>query len=192
MQFSTAVRDAINNAIELLIGTAPQFRIYTGSIPANPAASATGTLICQFSLPSDWMGASSSGTASKSGTWSGTGAGAAGVGATPGYWRIYDSTGTTCHWQGTISLSVSGAWAQSTVYAFGARVSNGGNVYTCVTAGTSNGSGSGPSGTGSGITDGTAVWDYVSALGDLQIDTPQIASGQAVSVSSFSITASNA
>jgi len=57
------------------------------------------------------------------------------------------------------------AWAISTAYAVDDRVTAGGNVYVCTTAGTSSGAGSGPSGTGSGITDGSVVWDYVGAGG---------------------------
>jgi hypothetical protein len=53
------------------------------------------------------------------------------------------------------------AWQDTTVYAVEDIVENDtGKVYVCVTAGTSAGSG-GPTGTGSGITDGTVVWDYV-------------------------------
>lgn len=50
-------------------------------------------------------------------------------------------------------------WAISTAYVLEDRRVNGGGVYVCVTAGTSAGSG-GPTGTGTGITDGTVVWDY--------------------------------
>jgi len=57
------------------------------------------------------------------------------------------------------------AWAVSTAYVVGDRVSAGGNLYTCTTAGTSNGAGSGPTGTGTGITDGSVVWDFVSTTG---------------------------
>lgn len=52
------------------------------------------------------------------------------------------------------------AWASSTAYTLGTQRANGGNVYQVTTAGTSASSG-GPSGTGSGITDGTVVWSYV-------------------------------
>ncbi len=52
-----------------------------------------------------------------------------------------------------------GAWTASTAYTVGETVSNGGNNYICTTAGTSATSG-GPTGTGTGITDGTAVWSY--------------------------------
>ena len=58
------------------------------------------------------------------------------------------------------------AWAPTTAYTLGKYVKNGTGpvkVYKCVKAGTSAGSG-GPTGTGSGITDGTCKWDYVSAL----------------------------
>lgn len=52
------------------------------------------------------------------------------------------------------------AWAKSTVYAQGATVSVGTSVYTCTTAGTSAASGNGPSGTGTGIADGSCAWSY--------------------------------
>ncbi len=51
------------------------------------------------------------------------------------------------------------AWVISTAYTVGQYRSNGGNLYRCTTAGTSAGSG-GPTGTGIGIADGTAVWSY--------------------------------
>ena len=51
-------------------------------------------------------------------------------------------------------------WTPNTGYAEGDYVLNdGGKNYLCVTAGTSAASG-GPTGTGSGIVDGTCVWDY--------------------------------
>jgi hypothetical protein len=55
------------------------------------------------------------------------------------------------------------AWAASTAYSLGTRRFNGSNVYAVATAGTSAASG-GPTGTGSGITDGTVVWNYVAPL----------------------------
>lgn len=52
-------------------------------------------------------------------------------------------------------------WVALTPYAVGDEVKNGSYNYTCVTAGTSAGAG-GPTGTGTGITDGTVEWDYLS------------------------------
>ncbi|WP_199615562.1 GDSL-type esterase/lipase family protein [Paenibacillus alkalitolerans] len=50
-------------------------------------------------------------------------------------------------------------WAASTAYSLNQTVTNVGNVYKCTTAGTSATSG-GPTGTGTGIVDGTAIWAY--------------------------------
>lgn len=55
------------------------------------------------------------------------------------------------------------AWAITTAYSVGDHVTNDTSpvkIYICTTAGTSAGAG-GPTGTGSGITDGTCVWSYV-------------------------------
>lgn len=99
VQFSTTVRNARLDAIESAIGAAPKLLLYTGSIPANCAAAATGTLLATLTLPSDWEANASAGAkAIAGGPWSGT-ASAAG---TAGYFRIMDSTNTTCHIQGTV------------------------------------------------------------------------------------------
>lgn len=52
------------------------------------------------------------------------------------------------------------AWTILTVYAVGATVQNGGNVYRATIAGTSAGAG-GPTGTGTAIVDGTVTWAFV-------------------------------
>lgn len=100
IQFSTLVRDARINAIEATIGTAPILQIRTGSPPANCAAVDSGTLLASLTLPSDWENSSSGGSATKTGSWMG-------VCTTPGtaaHFRIKDSTGTTCHMQGTMGF----------------------------------------------------------------------------------------
>lgn len=66
------------------------------------------------------------------------------------------------------TIAAVGAWVALTLYALGDRRSNGGNVYLCITAGTSAGSG-GPSGTSSDITDGTVHWKWLGA-GDGAVD----------------------
>lgn len=55
------------------------------------------------------------------------------------------------------------AWAANTGYQEGDRVYHNDNVYTCTTAGTSDVA-SGPTGTGTGIADGSAVWSHVAPL----------------------------
>lgn len=58
-------------------------------------------------------------------------------------------------------------WETSTAYTVGTRITNGAggaaSTYQCTTAGTSASSGSGPSGTGSAIADGSCVWEFVQA-----------------------------
>ncbi|AAT37770.1 pectin lyase activity [Burkholderia phage BcepB1A] len=54
-------------------------------------------------------------------------------------------------------------WATSTVYALNAVVISNRAVYKATTGGTSASSGSGPSGTGASISDGTVVWAYQNA-----------------------------
>ena len=101
IQLSTAVRNGRLNAIETAVGSSALLEIYTGAQPANCATAASGTLLATISLPATWMAAASGGSEGLSGTWAGT-VSAAG---TAGYFRIYDSGGTTCHMQGTVGTS---------------------------------------------------------------------------------------
>lgn len=98
IQYSDAVRNAQNDAWESTIGTAPTLEIRTGAQPANCAAADSGSLLATITLPSDWMGASSGGTKTKSGSWT---VAASGTG-TAGHYRI--KQGATCHEQGSIGL----------------------------------------------------------------------------------------
>ena len=130
---SGAGRNAQLGAVESTTGTAAILRIYGGAGPANWAAAASGTLLAEMTLPSDWMAAASSGSKALSGTWQDASANATG---TAGHFRLLDSGGTTCHAQGTVTA------------------------------------------TGGG--------------GDLTLDNTSIASGQSVTITSFTITAGNA
>ena len=96
LQFSTLLRNARLDAIETYISTAPILRIYSGSKPAATTDAATGTLLAEMTLPSDWA-AAASGAKAKSGTWSDATANATG---TAGYFRLLESTGTTTAVQG--------------------------------------------------------------------------------------------
>lgn len=119
MQYSVTLRNNQLNQIETTIGTAPLLRMYTGTAPANCAAAATGTLIAEMTLPTDWMTAASNGSVTKSGTWSDPAANADGV---LGYFRLYDSGGTTCHIQGTISMSSGDMIVDNTNVATGQNI----------------------------------------------------------------------
>lgn len=105
VQFSVAVRNARLDAVESTIGTAPILKIRTGSKPANCAAADSGTVIATMTLPSDWMADASSGAKALLGTWQDLLADADG---TAGHFRIYDSGGTTCHAQGSVTATGGG------------------------------------------------------------------------------------
>jgi hypothetical protein len=70
------------------------------------------------------------------------------------------------------------AWAAGTAYAAGAVVARAGQVYVCATAGTSGATG--PSGTGTGITDGTCAWNSIVARATLSANATATVSGVAV------------
>ncbi len=133
LQYSVAVNNARLDAVESTAGASAKLRIYSGAAPANCAAAATGTLLCEIALPSDWMAAASGASKVKAGSWTGTGAAGAGAGTDAGYFRIVDNAGSTAHIQGTV-------------------------------------------GEGSG---------------DLQLDNSNIATGQSVTVSAFTLNAAN-
>jgi len=105
VNLSVTVRNARLDAIETAISTAPLLRIYSGTKPTACSDAATGTLLAEMTLPSDWMAAAGSGQKAKAGTWSDASANAAG---TAGYFRITDSAGTNCHLQGTVTATGGG------------------------------------------------------------------------------------
>lgn len=105
LQYSVAVRNARLDAVESTTGTSAILRIRSGSPPANCAASRAGTVLATLNLPSDWMAAAGGGTKAKSGTWETLNANASG---TAGHFEIMDSTGTTCHVQGTVTATGGG------------------------------------------------------------------------------------
>lgn len=108
MQYSVGVKNARLDAVETATGTLAKLRFYSGSMPATPATAASGTLLSEATLPSDWMSAASGGTKTKNGTWTGTGAAAASTGTNIGYFRIMDNAGTNCHIQGTVTVTGGG------------------------------------------------------------------------------------
>jgi hypothetical protein len=132
LQYSVAVRNAQLDAIETTVSTSAILEIRSGAPPASCATADSGTLLASMTLPSDWMAAASSGSKAKSGTWQDTSANNTG---TAGHWRLKDSGGTTCHAQGTVTV------------------------------------------TGGG--------------GDMTVDNTSIASGQQITVTTFSIAAAN-
>ena len=105
LKYSVTVRNARLDAIETTVGTSAILKIRTGAPPANCAAADSGTVLSTVNLPSDWMAAAASGEKLKSGTWEDTSADATGTAA---HFRIYDSGGSTCHIQGTVTSVATG------------------------------------------------------------------------------------
>lgn len=105
MQASVAVRNARLDAIETAVGTSPILEIRSGAAPASCAVASTGTLLASLQLPSDWAAAASGGTKSKLGTWEDLIANNSGTAA---HYRLFDSTNTTCHLQGPVSMAAGG------------------------------------------------------------------------------------
>lgn len=92
IRLSTSARNAATDAISALVDAdagAGTVKIYTGSQPATPNTTATGTLLATVVLADPAFGASSAGTA--------TGTDPASVVAvgtgTAGWWRLLDNSG---------------------------------------------------------------------------------------------------
>ncbi|TXI87770.1 MAG: hypothetical protein E6Q40_04545 [Cupriavidus sp.] len=184
LQLSTAVRNAMLDAIEVAIAASAILRIRTGAPPANVAAASTGTVLATLNLPANWMQDAAAGVKALLGTWQDTAADASGVAA---HFEVVANDGTTRHMQGLTSQ----AWTASTVYTVGQQRANGGNIYQVTAASSASAASGGPTGTGTGITDGGVTWSYVGPA-DMTLDNTSIVSGQTVTVTSFSLTAPNA
>jgi hypothetical protein len=162
----TAVRDAIDGgsgAGKLEIGTSSLASVLATITLNDPSGTISGSVLTLSGFPK-------------------TAAAAAGGKALAA--RIRDSADADCVTDLTVGLNgtVAPAWVGNTAYTTGLYRANGVNIYKCVTGGTSAASG-GPTGTGTGITDGTAEWDwYCLADADIQMDNLEINSGQNVTI----------
>lgn len=105
LQLSVATRNAMLDSIEATIGASAVMKLRTGAAPANCAAADGGTVISTINLPADWMAAASGGSKALSGSWYDASADSSG---TVAHFRIYASDGTTCHIQGTVTVTGGG------------------------------------------------------------------------------------
>jgi len=99
LQESVAVANAALDQREVIIGASPFLHFYTGAMPANCAAAATGVQLVVMDLPADWMAAAAAGSKDLAGLWA-VKSNAAGL---AGYFRLYNNAQTICHQQGTIT-----------------------------------------------------------------------------------------
>jgi hypothetical protein len=123
IQFNVATRNARLDTIESTNGTSCSLEIRSGTVPANCAATRTGTVLATINLPSDWMAAAGTPTAGAktiSGTWQDLSADATG---TAGHFCVYNSQstrdGTTCFIQGDVAVSGSDMNVSSTSFTAG-------------------------------------------------------------------------
>lgn len=106
IQLSVAIRNARLDVIETTVGAAPVLRLRTGAQPANCAAPDSGNAVISYTLPADWAGNAANGSKAFNGSPVATGA--ASAPGTLGHYRLYASDGTTCHKQGSITLTGGG------------------------------------------------------------------------------------
>jgi hypothetical protein len=98
-QYSIAVRDARNEAIETIIGASAKLYLYSGAKPAACVDSDPSGLLVTLTLPTDWIGVSANGIKAKGAiVWTGT-CSNPGVAAS---FRIKDNGASACHIQGTV------------------------------------------------------------------------------------------
>jgi hypothetical protein len=101
IQLSQTVRNNRLDQIETSVGTAAKLVLYAGGVPANCAAADPASVLATLSLPSDWMNGATAGTKTLAGTWTGAASGS----GTAQSFRIKDTSGTTCHIQGTVGTT---------------------------------------------------------------------------------------
>lgn len=198
VQRSVTARDNANAGYSTAVGTTGvTLLILTGAQPANCATADSGTALATLSLPTNPLGASSAGVISKSGTWSGT----ASATGTAGYYRIKASGGAVQE-QGTVGTS-STANTSATTAAHGAVLTFASAPAGIVVGQTISGTGVAAGTIVESISGATIVMSKVSTAGvgsavtitfgfDMNIDNVSIASGQTVTISSYSVTAADA
>lgn len=201
-QYSTLLRNAWLSTYESTIGAAPKLRILTGAAPATCGTAQSGTLLCEITLPSDWMGAPSSGSINKSGTWEGTVV----ADGTAGYYRIVNSVGTPveAHEQGTITRSFSATTSSTT--ATNSNVLNFSSTSGISAGQTISGTGI-PSGatvlavtsttvtmsvaSTSGVSSGVTIY-FGDTSGDLYLTNTALTTGQIITITARTLTAPGA
>lgn len=101
LQFDTTTRNDWLNTLTTNLGSSATFVCYTGSAPANCAASATGTLLATVDFESTPFPGASGGSMTANGL---TLTSTAGNSGTAGYFRLLDGS-SVCHMQGTVATS---------------------------------------------------------------------------------------
>ena len=102
LSYSTTLRNAQLDAVTTAVGASGKLRIYSGTRPANVAASITGTLLAELTLNATFAPAASAGVLTLNAITSDTSADATG---TATHFRIFQSNGTTAVDDGDVGTS---------------------------------------------------------------------------------------
>ena len=100
MQYGTTLRNNQVSQIQTTIGSAGHLKIFSGAVPANPAAADPAGLLADITLPATFL-TSAAGVTTIAGSWS-VAAGATGTAAS---FRMYDGS-AVCHVQGNVTTDL--------------------------------------------------------------------------------------
>lgn len=102
LSYSTAIRNAQLDQITSAVGTTAKLRIYSGTRPANVAASITGTLLAELTCNATFAPAASGGVLTLNSITSDASADATG---TATHFRLWNSAATTAMIDGDVGTS---------------------------------------------------------------------------------------
>jgi hypothetical protein len=108
LQFGETLRNNRLNQFESTIGSTPKLRIMAGTRPGTCADADVGALLCEMTLPSDWMTTAAGAVKNKNGTWTGIADAGAGAGTNATHFRLKNSAGSTTHVQGNVTATGGG------------------------------------------------------------------------------------
>lgn len=120
LKLSTTARNALLDAITTTAGNSGKLRIYSGTRPANPAASITGTLLAELTCNATFAPSASGGVLTLNAVTSDSSADATG---TATHFRLWKSDGTTAVIDGDVGTSGSDLNLNTTSIVAGATVS---------------------------------------------------------------------
>jgi hypothetical protein len=119
LSYSTAIRNAQLDQITTAVGTTAKLRIYSGTRPANVAASITGTLLAELTCNATFAPAASGGVLTLNSITSDASADATG---TATHFRLWNSAATTAMIDGDVGTSGSDLNLNSTSLTIGGSV----------------------------------------------------------------------
>lgn len=111
VQWSTTLRNALLNQIATTVGSTPYIEVWSGSVPATCATASSGTKLASFHLAGaagSWNDAAASGSMNFVAAASLPLSTTALATGTAGYYRAFASDDSTCHEQGTVTVTGGG------------------------------------------------------------------------------------